>query len=57
MTEETQGSPSPSEVGFTLFGRRRFIVGAAGSGRRCCRDSRHADPTRATRLATEAPAG
>ncbi|NND76454.1 MAG: carbohydrate ABC transporter substrate-binding protein [Ilumatobacter sp.] len=31
MTAQTPGSPSPSEFGISLFGRRRFIAGAAGA--------------------------
>ena len=31
MIEKDQASPSPTEVGFPLFGRRKLILGAAGA--------------------------
>jgi multiple sugar transport system substrate-binding protein len=31
MTRKDQGSPSPAEVGYPLFGRRKLILGAAGA--------------------------
>jgi multiple sugar transport system substrate-binding protein len=31
MTRKDQGSPSPSKVGYPLFGRRKLLLGAAGA--------------------------